>query len=152
MDNIDKKILQIIQYDFPLTKRPYQVIGEKLSLAEEEVLERIKNLKKQKIIRRVGGVFSSKKLGYTSLLCAVKTPLEDGNRVAEIINIYPGITHNYNRNHEYNIWFTLITENEGKRDKIIKEIEEKSGYSVEQLPATKLFKLRAVFKIPGGDE
>lgn len=152
MDNTDKRILEIIQYDFPLTTRPYKVIGEKLDLSEKEVFERVSKLKKDKIIRRVGGIFSSKKLGYTSLLCAIKTSPLDADRVAEIINLYPGVTHNYKRNHDYNVWFTLITENEEIKDKIIKEIEEKSGYTVKRLPAKKLFKLRAVFKIPGGEK
>lgn len=152
MDNIDKSILQIIQHDFPLTERPYKVIGERLSLSEEEIIKRIKKLKEDNFIRRIGGIFSSKELGYTSLLCAIKTPPEDADRVAEIINVYPGVTHNYKRNHEYNIWFTLITEDIEIKNKIIKEIEEKTGYSIKQLPATKLFKLRAVFKIPGGDK
>ncbi len=152
MDNTDKRILQIIQHDFPLTTRPYEVIGNRLDLSEEEVIERIRGLKEDKIIRRIGGLFSSKKLGYTSLLCAIKTDPEEADKVAEILNIYPGITHNYNRNHEYNVWFTLITENEENKNKIIKEIEMKTGYSINQLPATKLYKLRAVFNIPEGDE
>jgi len=152
MDKIDKKLLQIIQYDFPLTNRPYKVIGEKLDMTEQEVIERIKKLKKENIIRRVGGIFSSKKLGYTSLLCAIKAKPEDADKIAEFLNIYPGITHNYQRNHEYNIWFTLISENEETKDIIIKEIEKNTGYNVNRLPATKLFKLRAVFKIPEGDE
>lgn len=152
MDNTDKRILQIIQHDFPLTNRPYKVIGEKLDLSEGEVLERIIKLKKDKIIRRVGGIFSSRKLGYTSLLCAIKAPAKDADRVADIISQYPGVTHNYNRDHEYNIWFTLISENKEIKDKIIKEIEDKTGFSVKELPAVKLFKLRAVFKIPEGDK
>ncbi|NCC81291.1 MAG: Lrp/AsnC family transcriptional regulator [Clostridia bacterium] len=152
MDNTDKKILQIIQHDFPLVNRPYKAIGEKLDLSEEEVLDRIIKLKNEKIIRRIGGLFSSKKLGYTSLLCAAKVKEEDTDKVAGILNSYPGITHNYKRDNEYNIWFTLISDSEETRDKTISEIESKIGYFVNKLPATKLFKLRAVFKIPEGDE
>ena len=72
MDNTDKRILQVIQHDFPLVNRPYKVIGEKLSLSEDEVIDRITKLKEDNIIRRIGGLFSSKKLGYASLLCAIK--------------------------------------------------------------------------------
>ena len=152
MDNTDKRILQVIQHDFPLVNRPYKVIGEMLSLSEDEVIERITKLKEDNIIRRIGGLFSSKKLGYTSLLCAIKVNPEKADDVAEVLNSYPGITHNYRRNHEYNVWFTLITENEETKDIIISEIEKKTGCFVNRLPAEKLFKLRAVFKIPEGDE
>lgn len=152
MDKTDKQLLQIIQYDFPLDNRPYKVIGEKLSLSEREVIERIEKLKEDKIIRRIGGIFSSKKLGYTSLLCAIKVPSEDVTKVSEVLNAYPGITHNYERDHAYNIWFTLITENEETKNALINDIEKQIGYNVKKLPAEKLFKLRAVFKIPEGDE
>src|SRR6056297_2113054 len=130
MDSIDKKLLQVIQYDFPIANRPYQLIGETLDLSEEEVIRRITNLKEEKIIRRVGGIFSSKKIGYKSMLCAIKATPEDADSVAEIINCYQGVTHNYNRNHEYNVWFTLITESEEAKEAIIKEIEDETGYSV----------------------
>ena len=148
MDKSDKELLDIIQYDFPLSSRPYKEIGDRLALSEDEVITRIKKLKEEKIIRRIGGVFSSHKLGYTSLLCSVRIPESEIDQAAEILNTYPGITHNYKRDHEYNLWFTLITESEAKKQRIIKEIEEKIGYPVNQFPAIKVFKLRAVFKIP----
>ena len=149
MDTIDKELLSIIQYDFPLSKRPFQIIGEKVGISEEETLERVSRLKDEKVIRRLGGVFSSKELGYTSLLCAVKIPAAEIDQAAAFLNRYPGITHNYERNHDYNLWFTLITENSQVKDRIIKEIEEGIGYPVHQLPSLQTFKLRAVFKIPG---
>lgn len=152
MDRSDKELLEIIQYDFPISSRPYKEIGKKISLSEEEVIIRIKKLKEEKIIRRIGGVFASKKLGYTSLLCSVKILESEIDEAARILNEYPGITHNYQRKHEYNLWFTLITENNETKDRVIKEIEEKIGCEVKQFPAIKTFKLRAVFKIPGEEK
>ncbi len=152
MDRTDKKLLNLIQHDFPVTQRPFSVIGETLGLSEEEVIERIQKLKDDKLIRRVGGVFSSKELGYTSLLCAVKIPPEEIDQAAEFLNNYPGITHNYERNHEYNLWFTLISESTEQKDSIIREIQEGIGYHVNELPSLKTFKLRAVFKIPGEEK
>lgn len=147
LDDLDKKILQKIQYDFPLAERPFKILAQELGLLEEEIIERIKLLKEKGIIRRIGGVFSSKNLGYTSLLCAIKVPEEEEDRLAAILNQYPGITHNYKRNHDYNIWFTLISANEDEKTRIIREIEEKTGKLVKELPAKKLFKLRAVFNV-----
>lgn len=151
MDPTNKALLEMIQHDFPVASRPYQVIGERLGISEGEVMERISGLKEEKIIRRIGGVFASAKLGYTSLLCAVQVPPEEIDRVAEIVNAWPGVTHNYQRSHQYNLWFTLISENEEERRKTLADIQKAIGYPVNALPALRLFKLRAVFQIPGGE-
>lgn len=152
MENINQKLLDIIQYDFPIDKKPYSSIGKLLGIDEEEVIERIKSLKDQGIIRRVGGIFDSRKLGYKSLLCAMKAAEEDIDGIAAYLNQYPGITHNYKRNHEYSLWFTLIADSDARKNSLLEEIEKNTGYEVYQFPANNIYKLRAVFKIPKGGE
>lgn len=152
MENLDQQLLDIIQYDFPIDSKPYELIGERLGISETEVIDRIEKLKNDGIIRRVGGIFDSRKLGYKSLLCAIKVEDSKTDSVAEVLNKYPGITHNYKRTHEYSVWFTLIADSVDRKEKIIKEIETEIGYEIHQFPANNIYKLRAVFKIPKGGE
>ena len=148
LDRIDRKILQIIQSDFPLVERPYLQIAESVGITEGEVLERIWRMQKQGLIRRLGGLFNSRKLGYTGTLCAMQVPLDDIERVAGIINEYHGVTHNYLRNHDYNMWFTMLAESENKLEQLLVEIKQKTGIdNVLDLPAINLFKVRVNFEL-----
>ena len=108
LNDADKKILDIIQSNFPLSSRPYKVIGDEIGMEEEEVLANVLNLKKQGIIRRLGANFQSKKLGFRSTLCAAKVPDDKLDLFIQEVNAKKGVTHNYLRKHEYNVWFTLI--------------------------------------------
>lgn len=149
LDNTDKTILNRIQSDFPIAERPYLVIAEELGLDEENVISRVKAMKDNGIIRRIGGNFAPEKLGFCSTLCAAKVPAEKIDEFAEVVNGYPGVTHNYLRNHPvYNVWFTFI---EPSMDIIQKNLDEiKMATGVEQiinLPATMVFKIRAHFDL-----
>jgi DNA-binding Lrp family transcriptional regulator len=104
MDTIDKKILNIIQKDFPIAAEPFEAVAEKLGLTEDEVLERIARMKQEGIIRRIGAVFDSKKMGFVSTLSAARVPEDKLKTFVEVVNSYAGVTHNYRRNHEYNVW------------------------------------------------
>ena len=110
LDDIDKDILNRIQSDFPITSRPYLAIAEDLNLTEADILRRLKKLKENGIIRRIGGNFVPEKLGFVSTLCAAKVPEDRIREFAQIVNRYPGVTHNYQRNNEFNIWFTFLAE------------------------------------------
>jgi len=148
MDTTDKNLLNLIQSNFPITSEPYKEIGIKLGISEAEVIQRLTNLKTNRIIRRIGATFDSKKLRYQSTLCAMKVPEERLDEVAKLVNSYPGITHNYLRNHDYNMWFTLITESEKKQNDILQEIQEKSGITdLLNLPAVRFLKVRVDFKL-----
>ncbi len=142
MDNTDKLILNKIQTAFPITEKPFLALGEELGLEEQEVLERIKKIKEEGIIRRIGASFDSKKLGFKSTLCAIKAPEERIDEVAGIINEYPEVTHNYLRNHTYNIWFTIIAPSQERLKQILREIAEKTGIpDVRDMPSTRVFKI-----------
>lgn len=148
LDQTDKKILQSIQTNFPIVSEPYQLIAEKVGITEDELLARLELLQQNGVIRRLGGLFDSRKLGYTGTLCAVKVPPDDIPSVARVIDEYPGITHNYIRDHEYNMWFTLLAESEEKSKAVLEEIKAKTKINdILNLPSVNVFKVRVNFDI-----
>ena len=148
LDDIDKAIVNRIQSDFPITSRPYLAIAEELNLTEKEVLQRVSELKKAGIIRRIGGNFVPGKLGFVSTLCAARVPAERIDIFADAVNRYPGVTHNYQRDNTYNVWFTFIAPSMDEIHHNLKQIAEETGVSdILNLPATKVFKIRAQFDV-----
>ena len=148
IDDTDRAILNRIQSDFPITSRPYRTIAEELGLPEDEVLERILQLKESGIIRRIGGNFMPEKLGFVSTLCAAKVPEDKVPIFAEVVNRYPGVTHNYRRENTFNIWFTFIAPSMDEINANLKKIAAETGISdILNLPATKVFKIKAEFKV-----
>ncbi len=107
MDAQDTRLCDLIQNELPLVEQPYAALGEKLEMPEDEVLERVSRLRSERIIRQVSAIFDTRKLGYRSMLVAARTAPERADAAAEVINSHPGVTHNYQRDHEFNIWFTL---------------------------------------------
>ena len=148
MDSIDKQILNVIQKDFPVVEEPFKAVADKVHLSEDEVLKRIKNLKEEGIIRRIGAVFDSKKMGYASTLCAAKVPKENLKKFVTVVNSYAGVTHNYRRSHEYNVWFTFIAPDGETLKKSLGEIRDKTGVTdVISMTATQIFKIDATFEL-----
>jgi len=148
MDAIDRKIINAIQSNFPISLQPYQELGKQLHLAPDEVLKRVKALKAASIIRRIGGNFHSHRLNYTSTLCAARVPEDKIEHFVEVVNNYPGVTHNYLRKHDYNIWFTFIAPSTSTIENALKEISEKTGVKeVYSLPAVRMFKIRVDFEV-----
>jgi len=148
IDDINRTILNRIQSDFPLTPRPYLTIAEDLGLSEDDVLKRLKQLKKEDIIRRIGGNFVPEKLGFVSTLCAASVPENKIDLFAAIVNQFPGVTHNYRRNNEFNIWFTFIAPSMDEIHEYLDRIRLESGINdVINLPATKVFKIKAQFDL-----
>ncbi len=148
LDDIDKAIVNRIQSEFPITSRPYLAVADELDLTEQEVLDRVARLKKAGIIRRIGGNFVPGKLGFVSTLCAARVPADKVENFAEIVNRYPGVTHNYQRDNEYNVWFTFISSSMDEIEANLKNIAEETGVSdILNLPATKVFKINAQFEV-----
>ena len=148
MDKIDKSIINHIQSDFPISRMPYKDIADTLGLEEDLVLERIKLLKKNDIIRRIGGNFHPEKLGFHSTLCAACVPDERIEEFTKTVNSYKGVTHNYIRKNKFNIWFTFIASSTLEIEKSLEEIRKKTGIKkILNLPATDVFKIRAKFKV-----
>src|SRR5947209_18814957 len=107
MDNLDKEILNEIQWIFPIVPRPYTEIAKKFGWSDEELMQRLKDMKKSGVIRQTSAIFDTRRLGYKSALVAMAIEPEKLDHVANQINKHPGVSHNYERNHEYNLWFTL---------------------------------------------
>ena len=149
LDSVDRQLLDIIQTDFPLSPRPYAELGQRLGLNEQEVLDRVRDLKARKIIRRLGANFQSAKLGFVSTLCAAKVSPDKMDAFVAEVNAKPGVTHNYLREHDYNIWFTLISPSREETQAILDGITETTGVPILNLPATKLFKIRVDFRMDG---
>lgn len=147
LDALDHKILNIIQSDFPLSCRPYAVIAQQIGISEQEAFVRTKRLRQSGIIRRIGANFDSSKLGFTSTLCAAKVLNDKLNNFIAIVNKYPGVTHNYLRSYEYNVWFTLIASSQSELCMIIDEISKKTGVQILNLPKTRLYKIEVNFKM-----
>ena len=148
LDDTDRSILNRIQSNFPLTERPFQAIADDLELTESEVIERIRNLKKKDIIRRIGGNFVPEKLGFVSTLCAARVPEDKIEQFAQTVNRYPGVTHNYQRENEFNIWFTFIAPSMDEIKANLAKISKETGINeILNLPATKVFKIKAEFDV-----
>lgn len=147
MDNIDKKLLDIIQTGFPIVPRPYAELGEKLGITEAEALSRVRALKGKKIIRRLGANFQSSKLGFRSTLCAAKVPDEKMELFTTEVNKLPGVTHNYIRDHVYNVWFTLIGPSWEEVCSTLDGVTERTGIKILNLPATRMYKIRVDFRM-----
>ena len=148
MDDIDKQILNLIQNDFPLEAEPFKRIGREMGISEDEALSRVKELKERGIIRRIGALFDSAKFGFSSTLCAARVPEGRIEQFVSIVNSYPGVTHNYHRDHEYNIWFTLIAPTAEAIDRALGEISERTGIDdILNMPARRKFKVKATFDL-----
>ncbi|MGD9974852.1 MAG: AsnC family transcriptional regulator [Desulfatirhabdiaceae bacterium] len=148
MDDIDKELLNRIQSDFPVTSRPFLAIGNELGISETDVIGRITRLKESGIIRRIGGNIVPHKLGFVSTLCAASVPENRVDEFADVVNQYPGVTHNYQRNHDMNMWFTFIAPSMQEIETHLDAISRQTGITgILNMPATRVFKIRAHFDL-----
>lgn len=140
---LSASLLAIIQDAFPLEERPYQVLAEQLKSDEQSVFEAVENLRKSGVIRRIGGIYDSRSLGFISRLCAGK--VTDIDKFSAAVNGIPAITHNYVRSHEYNVWFTVIAQSEDEIRAIVDGLCASTDlHDVHILSATKKFKINTV--------
>ena len=110
LDELDRRLLNLMQGSFPLEPRPYRRVAELAGVSEEAVLARVGRLLEERIIRQVTPIFDTRALGYSSMLVAAKVDPEHPHRAAQAMNAHPGVSHNYLRNHDFNLWFTIATE------------------------------------------
>ncbi len=141
LTEIDRKLLTLLQKEFPLTQRPYYEIAKKLNIPEEEVISRLQYLIKSNIIRKFGAILNARKIGYVSTLAAIDSKDEEIEKIAAIINTYEGVTHNYQREGHPNIWFTLTEPNTELLEKHLSEIEEKTKTKIIKMPMTQVYKI-----------
>lgn len=155
LDEFDKRLLNTMQGGFPIAPRPYAEVATVLGVEEDVVLRRVTELIQQRIIRQVTPIFDTRALGFQSMLVAAKVDPEHPWRPAKIINAHPGVSHNYLRNHEFNMWFTVATEPDSALglEGTLEVLKEETGAeSVRQLPTLKLFKIRMDLEMSGDTE
>ena len=148
MDEIDKKILNILQREFPLEEQPFLIVGKRCGISEDEAISRIRKMKDDGIIRRIGAVFDGTKLGRVSTLCAARVPEDKINNFVKIVNANKNVTHNYRRDNEYNIWFTVSAATTKELKAFLKELKEKTGVTdILDMRAMNTFKINATFDV-----
>jgi len=150
MNELDYRILEVLQSEFPLCERPYEEVSKKLKIPCEQLMVRIESLITDGVIRRMGASLDSRKLGYCSTLAAISVDDSVVERASEIIEGYPEITHSYLRSDRFNIWFTIIASSNERIEHIIEEIQLALSLESSQminLPMKHLFKLNASFNI-----
>jgi DNA-binding Lrp family transcriptional regulator len=155
LDDLDKRLLNLMQGRFPIAPRPYEAVATEAGITEQEAIDRVKRLLDERIIRQVTPIFDTRALGYSSMLVAAKVDPENPWRAANVINEHPGVSHNYLRNHEFNIWFTIATEPDSRLglDGTLEALAREAGAeSVRQLPTLKLFKIRMDLEMEGGTD
>lgn len=152
----DKRLLDLLQKEFPLVPQPFAVLGERVGLAESEVVAKVGRWQEAGVLRRLGPVFDSKKIGYKSLLAAMACPAQRLKEVSEIINAYPGVTHNYLREAgddwdlRYNLWFTMTGATDQEVQANLAEIVVQTGISdLLPMPAHTLYKIKVQFDLEG---
>jgi DNA-binding Lrp family transcriptional regulator len=145
-DQTDARLLDLIQGEFPLVSRPFDVLAARLGIAPEDVIERIRRLKSDRVIRQISAIFDSRELGYSSALVAFKVRQEQIDSVGERVSTHSGVSHCYSRDAEYNLWFTITL---GPGNDLTREIDELAGIegvaSHMVLPALKIFKIGVFF-------
>jgi siroheme decarboxylase len=155
LDDLDRKLLNLMQGSFPLDPRPYAAVAVAAGCGEEEALERVARLVRERIIRQVTPIYDTRALGYSSMLVAAKVDPQHPWAAAKIVNSHPGVSHNYLRNHDFNMWFTIAVERDSRLglDGTLEVLAELTGAeSMRQLPTLRLFKIRMDLEMEKGTE
>jgi siroheme decarboxylase len=155
LDDADRRLLNLLQSQFPLDPHPFRAIAKQASASERDVLERTVWLLDNRIIREITPIFDTPALGYSSMLVAAKVDAEAPQRAAKIINEHPGVSHNYLRNHDFNLWFTIATPPDSKLgiDGTLEVLKTLSGAeSMRQLPTITMFKINMNLEMEGGTD
>jgi siroheme decarboxylase len=150
LEDADRELLNAVQWDFPLDPRPYAVLGERLGAAEPDVRARVARVKELGVLRQLSAIFDTRALGYSSALVAAKVDPDRIDAAAEVISRHPGVSHNYKRNHAYNLWYTIAIPPGDSLDEHIDVLHRESGALVtRKLPTLELFKIGVKLDMTG---
>jgi DNA-binding Lrp family transcriptional regulator len=155
LDEADKRLLNLMQGRFELCERPFEKVAAIAGLTEDDVMARVQRLLDKRIIREITPIFDTRALGYSSMLVAAKVDAANPHRAAKVINSHPGVTHNYLRNHDFNLWFTIAVEPGSKLglDGTLEALQRETGAeSIRQLPTLRLFKIRMDLEMEQGTD
>lgn len=150
LTELDRELLNAVQWDFPLVPRPYAALGERLDLTEAEVMERVGRVKELGVLRQLSAIFDTRALGYSSALVAAQVDADTIDDAAATISAHPGVSHNYKRNHRYNLWYTIAVPPGEDLDAHIDALHRESGSLVtRKLPTLKLYKIGVKLDMTG---
>ncbi len=155
LDDTDKELLNKLQGSFPLTEHPFAAIGELIGIDQDEVMRRTQRLKDERLIRELGPIFDTRALGYKSMLVAAKVPHDRRREAAKIINEHPGVSHNYLRNHDFNLWFTIAVSPNSQLglDRTLEIVQQQADIEkYRQLPTLTLFKINMNLEMKEGSD
>jgi DNA-binding Lrp family transcriptional regulator len=155
LDDTDRRLMNLLQSSYPLEERPFEKIAAAAGLEADEVKSRTQRLLDERIIREITPIFDTRALGYSSMLVAAKVDAANPHRAAKIINSHPGVSHNYLRTHEFNLWFTIATppDSELGLEGTLAVLQRMTGAeSIRQLPTLQLFKINMNLEMEGGTE
>ena len=155
LDDTDRRLMNLLQSSFPLDAEPYRLVAEEAELEPDQVMTRTQRLLDERIIREITPIFDTRALGYSSMLVAARVDSENPHRPAKIINSHPGVSHNYLRTHEFNLWFTIATppDSELGLNGTLEVLQRLTGAtSIRQLPTLQLFKINMNLEMEGGTE
>jgi DNA-binding Lrp family transcriptional regulator len=155
LDDLDRKLLNLLQGSFPLAERPFAHVAQLAGLPEDEVLRRTQRLLDERIIRQLTPIFDTRVLGYKSMLVAAKVDADNPWRAAKVVNSHPGVSHNYLRNHDFNMWFTVATAPDSRLglEGTLEVLQRLTGAeSVRMLPTLRLFKIRMDLEMEKGTD
>ena len=142
LSETDKKLLNLLQWEFPVVEQPFAAVGESIGLGEQQVIDRIAELKDAGIIREINAIFDTRRLGYKSSLVAARAAEDKVDEVADVISQHPGVSHNYKRDHHFNIWFTLAVPPEQDLEEELEALTARAGAEkYRMLPTKHLFKI-----------
>ncbi|WP_275100428.1 Lrp/AsnC family transcriptional regulator [Sedimenticola hydrogenitrophicus] len=146
-DAIDRAILNRYQGGFPICERPYQVAARELGISEEELIRRLQGMLEHKQLSRFGPLYHAERLGGGLSLCAMRIPADQFEQVAEQVNAFPEVAHNYARDHAFNMWFVLATETPERIGAVLQEIEQRTGFRVYNMPKLREFFIGLRFEV-----
>ena len=150
LDETDRALLNAVQWDFPLSARPFAALGEPLGITEQEVRDRIGRVKELGVLRQLSAIFDTRALGYGSALVAAKIDPDRIDEAAAVISAHPGVSHNYKRNHAYNLWYTIaVPPGESLEDHIDVLHRESGALVTRKLPTLKLYKIGVKLDMTG---
>ena len=150
LDQTTRHLLDLMQDHYPMVERPYAALGEQLGISEDEVLERLAQARAAGVVRQICGIYDTKALGYSSALVAMRVAPEHLKRAVRVLNAHPGVSHNYRRNHDFNVWFTVAMPPGVDLDVVIQKLHDMTlAESTRPMPTLHLFKIAVTLDLTG---
>ena len=147
LDDTDRSIINKLQYGFPISDYPYRDAAKELNIGEQELIDRIKAMRESGLLTRFGPLYHAENMGGALSLCAMKIPSAEFDTVAEQVNAFDEVAHNYQRDHAMNMWFVLATESIEAKLETLEKIEQQTGYPVYDMPKEKEYYVGLYLKV-----